>query len=102
MTQPERSGGAASDGGYFGQFGGRFVAETLIVALSELERACEQILNTADFQRELNDLLTHYVGRPTPLYSALRLAKKLDPKLMALDPFDHAKLNRQGRLLIRK
>ncbi|HTM43454.1 MAG TPA: tryptophan synthase subunit beta [Polyangiaceae bacterium] len=70
--------------GYFGQFGGRFVAETLIGALSELERACQEIVPREDFRRELNDLLTHYVGRPTPLYAAERLAKQLDPKGEAL------------------
>lgn len=71
---------ATSKQGYFGQFGGRFVAETLIVALSELERACDEILPRADFQAELGDLLTHYVGRPTPLFRAERLTRQLDPQ----------------------
>jgi tryptophan synthase beta chain len=79
MSQSSSAPTGASDLGYFGQFGGRFVAETLIVALSELERACKEIVNTPQFQQELGNLLTHYVGRPTPLYNAERLAHALDP-----------------------
>jgi tryptophan synthase beta chain len=70
---------AVSALGYYDDFGGRFVAETLVPALSELERAYhEHVLGDA-FQREWRDLLTHYVGRPTPLYRADRLARALDP-----------------------
>ncbi len=70
---------AVSALGYYDDFGGRFVAETLVPALSELERAYhEHVLGDA-FQREWRYLLTHYVGRPTPLYRADRLARALDP-----------------------
>lgn len=75
--------GAAESGsrpGYFGEYGGRFVAETLVPALSELERAFHEIVLSEPFQREWRDLLTHYVGRPTPLYRADRLARAIDPK----------------------
>ncbi|HVU01972.1 MAG TPA: tryptophan synthase subunit beta [Polyangiaceae bacterium] len=65
--------------GYFGEYGGRFVAETLVPALAELERAYHEIVLSAAFQNEWRDLLTHYVGRPTPLYRADRLARELDP-----------------------
>src|SRR5688572_30247644 len=70
---------ARSVSGYYGDFGGRFVAETLVPALAELEQAFETHVLGESFQREWRDLLTHYVGRPTPLYRADRLACALDP-----------------------
>ncbi|MCA9632471.1 MAG: tryptophan synthase subunit beta [Myxococcales bacterium] len=70
---------AGASSGYFGEFGGRFVAETLVPALSELERAYQEIVLSAEFQAEWRDLLEHYVGRPTPLTCAERLARHLDP-----------------------
>ncbi|MFO7181642.1 MAG: tryptophan synthase subunit beta, partial [Pseudomonadota bacterium] len=65
--------------GYYGEFGGRFVAETLVPALEELERALETIVRTPAFQAEWRAWLAEYVGRPTPLYRAERLARALDP-----------------------
>jgi tryptophan synthase beta chain len=65
--------------GYFGEFGGRFVAETLVPALTELERAFHEHVQSAAFQSEWRGLLSHYVGRPTPLYRADRLARTFDP-----------------------
>jgi len=65
--------------GYFGPFGGRFVAETLIPALEELDRAYREIVPTPAFQAEWHGLLKSYVGRPTPLTRATRLARALDP-----------------------
>ncbi|MDI3284360.1 tryptophan synthase subunit beta [Polyangium sp. 15x6] len=65
--------------GYFGQFGGRFVAETLVPALEELDRARQEILPAPSFQAELHELLRSYVGRPTPLTEAKRLARRIDP-----------------------
>jgi tryptophan synthase beta chain len=59
--------------GRFGRFGGKYVPETLMPALSELERAFEQYCNDSAFQEELQYLLRDYVGRPTPLYFAERL-----------------------------
>ncbi|MBW4479791.1 MAG: tryptophan synthase subunit beta [Tolypothrix brevis GSE-NOS-MK-07-07A] len=61
--------------GRFGQFGGKFVPETLMPALSELETAFHKYYNEADFQSELQGLLQDYVGRATPLYFAERLTK---------------------------
>jgi tryptophan synthase beta chain len=59
--------------GYFGEFGGRFVPETLVAPVEELERAYMAVRDDEAFARELNHLLKHYVGRPTPLYEAKRL-----------------------------
>ncbi|MCA1994458.1 MAG: tryptophan synthase subunit beta [Coleofasciculus sp. S288] len=59
--------------GRFGQFGGKYVPETLMPALSELEQAFQQYSNDPDFQQELQYLLKDYVGRPSPLYFAERL-----------------------------
>jgi tryptophan synthase beta chain len=75
---------AVSALGYYDDFGGRFVAETLVPALSELERAYHEHVLGAAFQREWRDMLTHYVGRPTPLYRADRLARALDPEGRAI------------------
>src|SRR5437868_10543460 len=59
--------------GYFGEFGGRYVPETLVRPIEELERAYLAARDDARFVAELDRLLTHYVGRPTPLYEAARL-----------------------------
>src|SRR3989475_1797591 len=60
--------------GYFGEFGGRFVPETLVAPVEELERAYFAARDDAQFHTELDRLLKHYVGRPTPVYEARRLA----------------------------
>ncbi len=64
-------------GGHFGPFGGRFVPETLMTPLVELERAYASARRDPAFRRELDDLLTTYAGRPTPLTCARRLSGHL-------------------------
>ncbi|MEH2008602.1 tryptophan synthase subunit beta [Nostoc sp.] len=59
--------------GRFGKFGGKYVPETLMPALTELEAAFHQYRNEPSFQAELQNLLRDYVGRPSPLYFAQRL-----------------------------
>jgi len=63
--------------GYFGDFGGMFVPESLVPALTELEEVHEEAKDDKDFQRELAHLLGDYAGRPTPLYLAERLSREL-------------------------
>jgi len=63
--------------GYFGAFGGRFVPETLVEPIEELERAYLLVRDDDGFARRLADLLRHYVGRPTPVYEATRLAASI-------------------------
>jgi tryptophan synthase beta chain len=58
--------------GHFGVYGGKYVSETLMSALSELERVYQTLSVDESFQRELDDDLTHYVGRPSPHYEARR------------------------------
>jgi tryptophan synthase beta chain len=58
--------------GHFGIFGGKFVAETLMQPLEELRIAYEKYINDSEFLAELNDDLHHFVGRPSPLYHAVR------------------------------
>ena len=60
--------------GRFGHFGGKFVAETLMSALSDLEALYARLKDDAAFQREFDADLAHYVGRPSPLYEASRLS----------------------------
>jgi len=67
--------------GYFGEFGGQFVPETLMAALEELEREYKRLKKDKDFQRELAYYLREYVGRPTPLYFAQRLSRKIGAKI---------------------
>ncbi len=63
--------------GRFGDYGGRFVAETLMPLILELEQAWREARADASFQAELDDFLKHYVGRPSPLYFAERLTEHL-------------------------
>jgi tryptophan synthase beta chain len=63
--------------GYFGEFGGRFVPETLMPALEQLEGAYLAARDDEGFQRELGYYLREYVGRPTPLYHAERLTRRI-------------------------
>ena len=61
--------------GYFGEFGGRFVPETLMYALEELEESYRRIREEPEFRAELEQLLREYAGRPTPLYFAKNLTE---------------------------
>src|SRR4029079_18556717 len=63
------------DRGYFGEYGGRFVPETLVAPLDELTSSYFTCRDDPDFQAELADLLINYSGRPTPLYFARRLTE---------------------------
>ncbi len=63
--------------GRFGDFGGRFVSETLMPLILDLEAEYERAKTDADFWAEMDDLWTHYVGRPSPLYFAERLTEHL-------------------------
>jgi tryptophan synthase beta chain len=65
--------------GYFGPYGGRFVAETLVPALDELVLAMSTIMESQPYKAKLSSLLTNYVGRPTPLTLAERLSRAIDP-----------------------
>jgi tryptophan synthase beta chain len=65
------------DKGHFEQYGGVFIAETLMTAVTELKEAYEKYKDDADFIKEFERDLKHYVGRTTPLYHAVNLSKKL-------------------------
>jgi len=63
--------------GHFGIFGGRFVAETLMPLILELEAAYEEAKQSPEFQRDFDYYAAHYIGRPSPLYFAESLTKRL-------------------------
>ncbi|PIE72120.1 MAG: tryptophan synthase subunit beta [Deltaproteobacteria bacterium] len=67
--------GTIDDNGFFGEFGGCFVEDSLVPAVREVERGFAEITTTERFQRELTTLLRHYAGRPTPLYFARELTR---------------------------
>jgi tryptophan synthase beta chain len=69
------------DKGYYGKFGGAFIPEMLYPNVEELRLNYLEILQRPDFQQEFQNLLTHYVGRPTPLYFAKRLSEKHKTKI---------------------
>ncbi len=77
MTAPNSFRAQPDDRGHFGQFGGRFVAETLMPLVLDLEREYTAAKADPAFQAEFDDLLEHYVGRPSPLYYAERLTEAL-------------------------
>src|SRR5450432_360447 len=64
--------------GYFGQFGGRYVPETLMAALDEFEGAYKKLRRDRDFRKELDRIREDFVGRPTPLTEASRFAALCD------------------------
>ena len=65
------------ENGFFGEFGGRYVPETLVAALDELTEAYPRISQSPKYVKQLDDLLTHYAGRPTPLTFAARMTEDL-------------------------
>jgi len=67
--------------GKFGVFGGKFVPETLMTALSELEKEYKRAQKDAEFKKELDNLLDSYAGRPTPLYFAKNISRKIGRKI---------------------
>ena len=73
MSEPT---GVPDATGHFGPYGGRFVPETLVVALEELEREYERAQADPAFRDELADTLRDFAGRPTPLFEAKRLSEK--------------------------
>ena len=64
-------------GGHYGPYGGRYVPETLMAPIEDLEKAYFEARRDPEFQAELDDLLKNYAGRPTPLYFAKRLSETL-------------------------
>ncbi|KNH01114.1 tryptophan synthase subunit beta [Qipengyuania citrea LAMA 915] len=76
-TNPNSYRNQPDERGHFGDFGGRYVAETLMPLVLDLEREYRKALADPEFQREFDDLLEHYVGRPSPLYFAERLTEAL-------------------------
>src|SRR5690349_16951998 len=75
--KPAMGTNTGSAPGRFGPFGGRYVPETLMAALEELEQVYRAAWRDKKFQEEFKDLLRHYAGRPTPLFFARRLTEKL-------------------------
>jgi tryptophan synthase beta chain len=77
QPQPNTFRAGPDERGHFGIFGGRFVAETLMPLILQLEQAYNEAKNDPAFQAEMASYLTHYVGRPSPLYFAERLTEHL-------------------------
>ncbi|MEN3043206.1 MAG: tryptophan synthase subunit beta [Fervidobacterium sp.] len=92
---------------YYGNYGGIFVAETLIPALSELEYGLLHVVSKEEFQEEYNYYLKHFVGRPTPLYFAKRLSEFTGVKIfLKREDLNHTGahkiLNALGQTLLAK
>jgi tryptophan synthase beta chain len=76
--------------GYFGEFGGRFVPETLMAALDELEHAYREACTDESFTSEFKHLCWDYIGRPTPLYHARQLSRQTGGAVILLKREDLA------------
>ena len=76
-TTPNSLKNGPDDRGFFGLYGGRFVAETLMPLILELDAAYEDAKKDPAFHAELSSLSTHYAGRPSALYYAERLTEHL-------------------------
>ncbi|MEJ7739185.1 MAG: tryptophan synthase subunit beta [Chitinophagaceae bacterium] len=72
---------SVNEQGYYGNFGGAFIPEMLYPNVEELRTSYLQIINEVQFQKEMWELLTDYVGRPTPLYFAHRLSEKYNTRI---------------------
>jgi tryptophan synthase beta chain len=68
--------------GYYGEFGGAYIPEMLYENIQELQKQYQSIIASDAFQAEMNYLLQHYVGRPTPLYRAENLSKKYGANIL--------------------
>ncbi len=94
--------------GHYGKFGGRYVAETLMPALLELETAYQQVRKDPSFKKEFKDLAASYIGRPTPLYYAKNLSQKIGKAKIYLKREDlchtgaHKVNNTLGQILLAK
>ena len=77
MEQPDTYRAGPDDSGHFGIYGGRFVAETLMPLILDVERTYEEARNDAAFAAEMGHYLSKYVGRPSPLFFAERLTRHL-------------------------
>ena len=77
MSRPNSFRTGPDENGHFGIYGGRFVAETLMPLILEVEKAYNATKDDAGFQAEFRERLVNYVGRPNPLYYAEQLTKKL-------------------------
>ena len=94
--------------GYFGSFGGRYVSETLMPLILEVEKEYNKIKNDEDFRKELNHYMETYVGRPSPLFFAQRISDDLGgPKIyFKRDELNHTgahKINNcMGQILLAK
>ncbi|WP_337847161.1 tryptophan synthase subunit beta [Sphingomonas sp.] len=100
MNQPNSFRAQPDDRGHFGQFGGRYVAETLMPLVLDLEREYKAAKADPAFAAQFDDLLEHYVGRPSPLYYAERLTDALrenaEPGMGAQIWFKRDELNHTG------
>ena len=96
------------DKGYFGTFGGRYVSETLMPLILEVEKEYEKIKNESSFKEELNHYMETYIGRPSPLFFAKRISDDLGgPKIyFKRDELNHTgahKINNcMGQILLAK
>lgn len=94
--------------GHFGIYGGRYISETLMPVVLELEKAYLKFRDNNDFKKELDYYLKEYVGRPTPLYFAERLTKKIGGAKIYLKREDlnhtgaHKINNTMGQILLAK
>jgi len=77
LPRPNTYSAGPDESGHFGQYGGRFVAETLMPLVLAVEEAYTKAKADPDFQKELDYYLKYYVGRPSPLYYAPRMTEKL-------------------------
>ncbi|MEP6102376.1 MAG: tryptophan synthase subunit beta, partial [Parasphingorhabdus sp.] len=76
-TPPNSFRNMPDDRGHFGEFGGRYVAETLMPLILDLEKHYRAAQADPAFEEEFNDLLQNYVGRPSPLYYAESLTEEV-------------------------
>ena len=86
----ERNRQLPNERGYFGEFGGKFVPETLMPALGELEQAYRDARADPAFEQQFEQLCRQYVGRPTPLYPAEQLSAKMGGAIILLKREDLA------------
>src|SRR3546814_18759251 len=100
-TQPNSFRTMPDERGHFGQFGGRYVAETLMPLILDLEREYRAATADPAFKAQFDDLMKHYDGRPSPLYYAPRMTEAFGGAKVYMTSSEQRRVGQDGDRTLR-